>query len=235
VSLHRRFAALILSGALLVLSGCGSDGAAETPAPTGTDAGAQTSPTANGTAGGAGNPQTAALGGTPATEATVGQPYSFVAQLQTTGSGFAYTIQNKPSWASFDTASGKLSGTPAAAHLGNHPGIVITASNGAISATLAPFAIAVVQPRTATQSVTLSWIPPTQNTDGSSLSDLNGYYVYHGTSPDSMERKHQITNPGLTAYTVGELQAGTHYFSISAYTVSGVEGGMSGVASKTIM
>ena len=240
-SLQGRFTALILSSTMLVLSGCGADGATDASTPAGTGADAQTAPAPAPDAGTAAGTvvappvQTAALSGTPSTEATVGQPYSFAAQLQTNGAGFAYSIENKPSWANFDTVSGVLSGTPAGADLGNHPGIIVNATNGTVTASLAPFAIAVVQPRVATQSVTLSWVPPTQNTDGSSLADLNGYYVYHGASPETMERKYQITNPGLTAYTVGELGPGTHYFSISAYTISGVEGGTSGVASKTIM
>jgi uncharacterized protein YceK len=235
VRLRTPLVAMMLASAALVLSGCNSDGST-TAASAGTSVprtGAATSDP--NTAAGASQKPAASITGTPSNSATVGQTYSFSAQLQTTGTGFAYSIQNSPTWATFDTTTGTLSGTPAAADVGSYASITIAATNGTVSATLAPFAIVVVQPRTDIKSVTLSWLPPTQNADGSSLTDLAGYYVYYGAAPDSMERSTQITNPGLTAYTVGDLGPGTHYFSISAYTFAGVEGTMSGIASKTIM
>jgi hypothetical protein len=83
-------------------------------------------------------------------------------------------------------------------------------------------------------AATLSWTPPTQNTDGSSVTNLAGYNIYYGTSPEDLTTKIQVTNAGLTAYTVADLGAGTYYFSVSAYTANGVESAPSAVGSKTI-
>ena len=91
-----------------------------------------------------------------------------------------FSIANPPVWASFDTATGRLSGAPAAEHVGTTSGIVISVSDGEASASLAAFTITVQA--VATGSATLSWTPPTTNTDGSSLTNLAGYKVYWGPS-----------------------------------------------------
>jgi hypothetical protein len=83
-------------------------------------------------------------------------------------------------------------------------------------------------------SALLSWQPPTTNTDGSSLSRLAGYRIYYGTNANALTRVIDVTNPGLTSYTVGDLTSGTYYFAVSAYTTDGVEGDKSTVGSKTI-
>ena len=75
----------------------------------------------------------------------------------------------------------------------------------------------------------------TQNTDGSSLTNLGGYRIYYGNSTQAMTQSIQITNAGLTSYTVGNLTPGTYFFSLAAYTTDGVESAPSAVGSKTIM
>jgi hypothetical protein len=70
---------------------------------------------------------------------------------------------------------------------------------------------------------TLDWLPPTENSDGSALTNLAGYTVYYGTSPDSLTQSVKVTNPGLTAYTVTNLPSGTWYFAVTSYSSTGVE------------
>ena len=41
-------------------------------------------------------------------------------------------------------------------------------------------------PGSSSGTVTLSWTPPTQNVDGSYLTDLAGYNIYYGTHPDKL-------------------------------------------------
>ena len=55
-----------------------------------------------------------------------------------------FSITNKPSWLSFNTATGVLTGTPAAADLGTAKDIVISVSDGTESASLAAFNIKVI-------------------------------------------------------------------------------------------
>jgi hypothetical protein len=87
----------------------------------------------------------------------------------------------------------------------------------------------------ATGSATVSWTPPTTNTDGSPLTNLAGYRVYWGTSPGSYSSSVTLNNPGLTSYVVGNLPPGTYYFVATALSSSGAESAFSAAASKTIL
>ena len=67
-----------------------------------------------------------------------------------------------------------------------------------------------------TGTATLSWNPPTERVDNSHLTDLAGYEIHYGRSSGSYTNHVEISNPGLTAYVVDNLETGTWYFSISA-------------------
>jgi hypothetical protein len=82
-------------------------------------------------------------------------------------------------------------------------------------------------------TATLSWNVPTQNTDSSTLADLAGYRVYHGTSADSLAPVATIKSPKVTSFAISNLFSGTHYFAVSALTTSGVESALSAIGSKT--
>jgi len=86
-----------------------------------------------------------------------------------------------------------------------------------------------------TDDVTLTWEAPTQNTDGSELTDLAGFKVYWGTSPGSYPNGVTLNNPGLLAYVVDMLAAGTWYFVVTALNSFGGESSPSDVASATIV
>jgi hypothetical protein len=83
-------------------------------------------------------------------------------------------------------------------------------------------------------TVTLSWVAPTDNTNGTPLTDLAGYHIHYGTTPDNLTKSIDLTGTGTTEYEVSGLTAGTYYFSISAYTAIGTESAESTVANKTI-
>jgi hypothetical protein len=85
-----------------------------------------------------------------------------------------------------------------------------------------------------TGTATLDWTPPTENTDGSALTNLAGYTVYYGTSPDSLTESVKVSNPGLTAYTLSDLTSGTWYFAVTSYSSAGAESTRSGVISAKI-
>ncbi len=173
------------------------------------------------------------IGGTPPTSATVGQAYSFTPTASDPdGNTLTFSIANAPAWATFDTSTGRLSGTPTAAHVGSTSGVTITANDGRASASLAAFAIAVVS--TANGSVTLSWTAPTANTDDSPLTNLGGYRIEYGLDEDQLNQVATVNNPGVTTYRVENLAAGTWYFVVRAVTTSGVESGNSNVATRTL-
>ena len=59
------------------------------------------------------------------------------------GDTLSFSIQNKPSWASFSSTTGRLSGTPTTSQAGTYGNIVIGVSDGRLSASLAAFSITV--------------------------------------------------------------------------------------------
>ena len=85
-----------------------------------------------------------------------------------------------------------------------------------------------------TGNATLSWIPPTENEDGSALTNLAGYRIFYGTSAANLSQQINLNNPGLTRYVIDNLSGGTWYFGIRAYSATGTESAMSAIASKTI-
>lgn len=100
------------------------------------------------------------------------------------GQTLKFSIVGKPTWATFSTSTGKLSGWPSASTAGKtYSGITIRASDGLLSATLPKFSLTVVAP--ASSSVTLRWLAPMLNVDGTVLTDLKGYQVEYGTASRS--------------------------------------------------
>jgi hypothetical protein len=173
------------------------------------------------------------ISGTPPAAVTPGTAYSFAPTANDPdGDTLTFSIANAPAWAAFDTATGRLSGTPGLQHVGTTSGIVITVGDGTDSASLAAFSVTVQA--VATGSATLSWTPPTANTDGSPLTNLAGYKVYWGTSQGNYPNSVTLNDAGLTSYVVGNLVPGTYFFVATAFNSVGTESALSGVASKTI-
>ena len=175
------------------------------------------------------------ISGKPATTVAVGTTYSFKPSATgPSGTTLRFSIANKPAWAVFDTTSGALTGAPTAASTGRYSNIVVSVSDGTASAALPAFAVTVTQAPVASSSATLDWTPPTENTDGSALTNLGGYNIFYGTSPTNLTQSVKVTNPGLTVYTVSNLASGTWYFAVASYTTSGVESARTGVVSTTL-
>ena len=173
------------------------------------------------------------ISGSPTKAVTEGSQYSFTPSASDPdGDSLSFSITNKPAWAAFDTATGRLSGTPQAGDVGTYADIAISVSDGQASASLAAFTITV--DAISLGSVTLSWTPPTENTDGTALTDLAGYRIYWGTSSGSYPNSVTIDNPGVTTYVVENLSPGTYEFVATSYNASGVESDYSAPATKTV-
>ena len=174
------------------------------------------------------------ISGTPTTSINAGQAYNFLPSASDpNGTALTFSISNKPAWATFDTGTGRLYGTPGSADVGTYTGIIIRVSDGTTTVALATFSITVTQ--VATGTATISWIPPTHNTDGSPLTDLAGYRIYYGTSQNNLVQMAEISNPGLTSYVVQNLSPATWYFTMRAFRSNGTESEPSNIASKTIL
>lgn len=162
------------------------------------------------------------ISGSPPAQAKIGDTYLFApSAADQDGDTLTFSIQNMPSWATFDAGTGKLLGTPRVADEGTYENVKISVSDGSAEASLPGYSITVVV--TADKSVTLSWTPPTQNADGSNLVNLSAYRLYYGTSSSNYTQQQVIDNPGITTYVVGNLLPGTYYFVATAINANGDE------------
>src|SRR5450631_2811076 len=128
------------------------------------------------------------ISGTPGDTAQVGTFYDFTPTvLAAVGSTLTFSVQNKPAWLQFNKSTGSLSGTPTTASVASYANIVVSVSNGSTTAALPAYTIAVSPQRTGTASV--SWIKPTRNTDGSTTSNISGYFIRYGTSIAALNKQ----------------------------------------------
>jgi Putative Ig domain len=217
-------ASWLVTLALVALAGCGGGG----------DGDSTTPPT------GGGNPPPSGGGnvaptiqGQPSGSVVAGQAFSFQpTAADANGDPLTFSVVNLPAWASFSTSTGRISGTPAAADVATYSGIRVSVSDGQATASTGVFAIAVLQ--AASGNVTLSWTPPTQNDDGSALTDLARYEVRYGRSQNDLSQSVEVTNPSISTYVVENLSAGTWFFAVRSVNSNGVSSQLSGVASKTV-
>jgi hypothetical protein len=102
------------------------------------------------------------ISGNGTASVTVGQAYSFTPTASDPdGNLLTFGISGKPSWATFNTTTGRLSGTPAAANVGTST-VTIAVSDGSLSAAIT-FTITVVA---ANRAPTISGTAPTAATVG---------------------------------------------------------------------
>jgi hypothetical protein len=173
------------------------------------------------------------ISGAPAGSVSAGAEYSFQPVVSDQGrNALTFTVENKPVWATFDAATGRLTGTPTAAHVGTFSNIVIAVTDGTANAALPAFSIDVLQ--SANGSATLSWMPPTQNVDGSVLTNLAGYRIHYGTNPAALSQTVELSNPGLSRYVVESLAPATWHFAMQAFNSRGEDSALIGVVSITI-
>lgn len=160
--------------------------------------------------------------GTAPTKVAVGQAYRFKpAASDRDQDKVTFTIANRPRWATFNADTGLLSGTPSASDAGGYAGIEIAATDGKTATPLPAFTLTV---ETATsKSLTVSWSPPTENSDGTPLVDLSGYVIYYGGKSKQYTGTVKLANPGLTRYVVEALAAGTYYVALTAVNKQGAE------------
>jgi len=174
------------------------------------------------------------ISGAPLLSINVGTTYSFTPTASDPdGNPLTFSIANKPAWATFNTSTGALTGTPAAGSVGVTTGVVITVSDGTASASLAAFNVTVVA-LAANGSATLTWVPPLTNTDGSLVGNLSGYRVQYGKTSTSLDQTKDVAGATTLTTTIDNLTSGTWYFAVRAYSSSGSISDVSNVGQKTI-
>jgi hypothetical protein len=121
------------------------------------------------------------ISGTPASSVLTGATYSFApTAADPNGDALIFSIANRPSWATFNTSTGRLAGTPTSSNVGTYANIVISVSDGAATASLPGFAIAVLETNgaptisgspatTVLQGAAYSFAPTTSDPNGDTL------------------------------------------------------------------
>ena len=89
-------------------------------------------------------------------------------------------------------------------------------------------------PTASSGAITLNWTAPTENTDGTPLTDLSGYDIHYGTKSGNYTQSVSVSNAGIATYVVDNLTPGTYYFSVSAVNSAGTESPLSSEVTATV-
>ena len=187
--------------------------------------------------GGGGNPPPANRAPTISVAASydvlVGQPLTITpVASDPDGDTLTFSVTNKPSWLSFSTTTGVLTGTPQSGHVGS-VNVTITVADGRGGQGSDQTQVNVQQQ--VAGSATLSWSAPTTRVDGTPLNNLAGFKLYYGTNAGNLNNVIQVSDPGARNHVITNLTVGTWFFAASAYDSAGMESARSNVASKTIV
>lgn len=118
-----------------------------------------------------------------------------------------------------------LTGTFETGPLGDTTTFSLSCSNGAENA-LASVTVEVLDK-------TIRWQAPTQNEDGSPLTDLGGYVVYWGTQSRDYTNSYTIESPSTTEWEA-DIAPGRYYFALTAFDGEGNESDYSNELLKVI-
>lgn len=189
------------------------------------------------------------ISGAPPTAATVGTPYSFTPSASDTdGDTLSFSVQNLPAWASFNTTTGQLSGTPATANIGSFTNITISVSDGTTSASLAPFTLTVSAPpnsaptisgapvTAATVGTPYSFTPSASDTDGDALSfsvqNLPAWAIF-SIATGTVSGTPTTANVGTYSNIVISVSDGYSSASLAPFSISVSQPASSGTATLT--
>ncbi len=83
-------------------------------------------------------------------------------------------------------------------------------------------------------TASISWVAPTRNSDGSTLTNLASFKVLYGNSAGNLNLSRTINDPTATSTSIGSLGQGTWYFAVRAVSSTGAESNNSSTVSKNI-
>jgi len=173
------------------------------------------------------------ISGSPAKEVIATEIYSFSpTATDADNDSLLFSVVNRPSWAVFSTTTGRLYGTPGDADLGLYEKIRIGVTDGIASASTSEFSIAVVH--TTNGTVTLSWLAPDMNDDGTPLTNLAGYRIYYGNATGQYDHQLEITDAGTVTAIIDNLSQGAWYFAATALDSTGLESVLSKEVQKIV-
>jgi len=174
------------------------------------------------------------ISGSPPTQVTAGTAYSFKPSTNAASTtALTFSIQNKPSWASFSTSSGTLSGTPSTSQVGTYSNIAISVTDGTQTSSLPAFSIKVVAASTLTISGTpsssvnvnspYSFTPTVNNPGGAQLtfSILNKpSWASFSSSNGQLMGTQAAASAGTYSNIVISVSDGTNNASLAAFSIT---------------
>jgi hypothetical protein len=175
------------------------------------------------------------ISGNPPTQVAAGKAYAFQPTTNApSGTPLTFSIQNKPSWASFSASTGALSGTPASAQVGAYANIGISVSNGTQSAALGAFSIIVTSaasgptiagnpPTSVNVGAPYSFIPTTTDPSGNpltfSIQNLPAWAKFN-SSTGALTGTPTAANAGTYSGIVISVSDGTTSASLPAFSIA---------------
>jgi long-subunit fatty acid transport protein len=113
-------------------------------------------------------------------------------------------------------------------------GLTFAACGGSGSSSIASASQADSPLPAASGAVTINWMPPTVNTNGTSVANLAGYDIHYGTASGDYTQTIFVPNPGIATYVVDNLAPGTYYFAVGAVNSDGTESPLSAEVTATV-
>lgn len=180
--------------------------------------------------------QVVSISGAPATTDASGHPYSFVPNASAPrGRTLTFSISGQPAWATFNPATGQLSGTPVSATGATYANITIAVTDGAASAALAPFSITVSPPPAVPPTISgtpatsvaagaaYSFTPVTTDPSGApltfSVQNLPGWATF-STATGSLAGTPPASAAGSYSNIVITASAGSASASLAAFAIT---------------
>ncbi|MCU4675489.1 tandem-95 repeat protein [Catenovulum sp. 2E275] len=170
--------------------------------------------------------------GTPSTSVNQGATYNFVptATDSDVGDSKIFSIENKPSWLTFNTTTGELSGTPSQSDIGTYSGIIVSVTDSEnAKASLSAFNITVVNVNDApVVSMAKSYTTDEDISVGLNytVSDADDDLITITSSSPALGTVNTETQP--ISYTPNQNQNGTDSFTLT------FDDGNGGIVTKSV-
>ena len=170
------------------------------------------------------------ISGSSVADVVAGTEYSFTPTASDPdGDSLTFEVSNLPSWATFNSQTGTISGTPQESDVGVYADVSLSVTDGELTASISPFSITVETAQVETGSLALSWAAPATRTDGSTLEihEIDGYCIYLGETSDNLQMEIDLNNGLADNYTLTDLPVGTYFVAVTAYDIDGNYSGFS--------
>jgi hypothetical protein len=147
------------------------------------------------------------------------------------GDPLIITLANQPSWMQFDQESMLISGQPTFDDVGIYSGIYMSVFDGTDTTRIGPITIHVVEKL---YELEISWEHSFEDVNNDPISNLAGYIISWGPSPDQLNNKQTVPTANTFSSTVSRIPSGRYYFSMTAVLENAVQSDPSNLISVDV-